>query len=75
MITREQAAERAVDHIGAQLHKEMQVTDGWPSGAYRMSDEPVWTIRVPAEPHVGASRCVIVSQVTGHVIADGFCGE
>ena len=58
------------------LHKEMQITEGWPQGAYRRSEEPVWTIWLPPEtPRVGGSRCVIVGQVTGRVIADSVFGE
>lgn len=76
MITREQAEERAVAHVAAQLHKEIRVTEGWADGAFRSSDEPVWAIRLPPETlRVGASRCVIVSQTTDRVIADGFFGE
>jgi len=71
MITREQAAERAVAHVAAQLHKEIRVTEGWPQGAYPSSDEPVWAIWLAAEvPRVGASRCVIISQATGRVVAE-----
>src|SRR5258708_531191 len=75
MVTRAQAAERAAAHVAARLHTDMQITEDWPDGAYRSSDEPVWAIWLaPEVPRVGASGCVIFSQATGRVIADSLFG-
>ena len=52
------------------------VGDGWPEGGYVLSEEPVWSICVPSSQcGVGPDRYIVVSKLTGRVLADERIGE
>lgn len=82
-ITAEQALELAATHVGGESARSVReagtryVRDGWPDGAYRISNEPVWAVSVPdGNPmRVGADRVVCVSKIGGKVVFDGPVGE
>ena len=77
--TKEQALNRAVEHLVGTAANDVRleyVHDGWPEGAYRMSDDPVWAIRIPdTKPRVGGSHYLCISKATGAVVFDGYIGE
>lgn len=79
VLTIEQALNRAVEHLadtGASHVRLEHVHDGWPEGAYRISDDPVWAIKIPdMKPRVGGSHYICISKATGAVVFDGYVGE
>lgn len=88
MYTCEQAVQAAIDYLIRGLHQRLDAKEGWPEGMYVRSryaghpvsceserPERVWHVFVPGEPHVGSSRCLVISQESGEVIADGSAGE
>ncbi|HEY4444392.1 MAG TPA: hypothetical protein VGN30_08905 [Steroidobacteraceae bacterium] len=65
------AAEALVASIG-----ESDVAAGWPDFAYQTSDDPVWRIAIPSrEGRVGFTHYIVISQLTGKVLANGSFGE
>jgi hypothetical protein len=79
--TKELALRIANDHLsgGAALHRALDLADvseGWPRGGYRYSDQPVWGVAIPEVPRgVGGSRYLVISRATGKVLADQRIGE
>jgi hypothetical protein len=71
--------ERALQMIGVYLTRDLNVADfidGWPEGAFIGSDESVWSIEIPPDQlRVGGSRFIVVSRLTGKILADEMIGE
>lgn len=71
--------EEAIQMIGAYLTPKLNVADlidGWPAGVYRSSDESaVWSMRMPPEQsRVGGDRFIVLSKITGKILADQEVG-
>jgi hypothetical protein len=75
VISKEQAIRLTIEHLMKGIDPA-DVQEGWPCSAFRSTDEAVWSIRVPESGHsVGAPRYIVISQVTGKVLADASSGE
>jgi hypothetical protein len=69
--------------VADNLIKHLELDDlreGWPDGVYRTGteEEAVWHVYL--QPHfrhlsVGASRVIVISQITNEVLADEMVGE
>lgn len=79
VISREQALQRAVEHVTEQLRAspETTVREGWPEAVYGgPTKETVWAVSIPSSTaQVGGSRYIVINQRSGRVLADAFAGE
>lgn len=80
MVDKEAAIELVAKYLTQQFVEaarsgSVSVSDQWPYKIYGHSDEPVWTVSMPSDSRVGASRVLVISRVTGAVLFDGFAGE
>jgi hypothetical protein len=74
-VTKEQAIRLAIEHLMKGI-EAADVIEGWPGSFYGATDEPVWSLRVPEPGHrVGGTHYIVISQVTGQVLADASFGE
>jgi hypothetical protein len=70
--------ERALVLIGVYLSRDFiaELAGGWPQGAYVVSEEPVWSAGIPSDqPRVGGARFIVISRLTGKILADQVLGE
>lgn len=79
MITREEAIARAHEYLGHGRRAQLEVSEGWPKGAYRPfngAPETVWSVFVASDvTGVGSSHFVVIDAATGKVVSDQWCGE
>lgn len=69
------AAETVVSSLVASIG-EANVSEGWPQSAYKSSPDPVWKVMIPAAVNgVGGSHYIVISQLTGKILANGIYGE
>jgi len=65
--------------IAANLIEHLRLDDlceGWPPDCYGVTDHPVWHVYLrDSVSKVGASRVIVISQVTGAIVADENVGE
>jgi hypothetical protein len=74
-ISKEIAIRAAVEHLMKGIDAN-SVIASWPENSYVTSNDAVWTVPIPGHGNsVGSSRCIVVSQVSGKVLADGWFGE
>ena len=74
-IPKDQAIRIAIEHLIGKVNAT-DICEGWPGPSYGATDEPVWSVRIPGSTSgVGATRHVVISQVTGMVLADELFGE
>ena len=71
--------EGAIQLVGTYLTRNLNVAnliDGWPQGSYGTSDEAVWSVIVPSDhPRLGSDRYIVISKMTGEIVADDLVGE
>jgi hypothetical protein len=71
--------ELAIELIGVYLTRNLKIADffdGWPPGIYGRNCDSVWSIRLPPDINrVGGSRYIVVSKLTGEIVADQVVGE
>jgi hypothetical protein len=81
MINKDSAIELAAEYLAKQFLTDARegrtrISDEWPGGCYRRSEDPVWSLNVPSRlSRVGPDRVLVIFQVTGEVIFDGMVGE
>lgn len=75
LVSAVEAERIALAYAAAQIH--VVACNGRPDGAYMASDEPLYYFLVPPQEvlHIGGSRCVGVSKITGIVRELGSVGE
>lgn len=74
MISKDDAVRRLRAYLTPEVPPE-QLREGWPEDIRAKSEEPVWHYYVPPFDHVGATRCIVISQITGRILADRDIGE
>lgn len=71
--------ERALQLIAVHLASGLSVgdfIDGGPTGSYGFSKDAVWSIAIPpTQLRVGACRFIVISKITGEILADQYFGE
>ena len=62
---------------GASRVRVCSIAEGWPAGLYHCSGErSVWRLRVGRELNrVGSDEVIVISQVTGKLLAHEMIGE
>lgn len=74
-ISKDQAIRIAIEHLIAGIDSA-DIQEGWPGVSYEATGEPVWALWVRSKPlSIGAARYIVISQLTGKVLADQNFGE
>jgi hypothetical protein len=80
VITKEEALELVTQYLAKQIHGELNLIENPPEPAYGLENpEDCYCIFAPNRAfntrHIGASRIICISKITGKIVFDGDVGE